>query len=197
MSAPPVIAAIVLAAGRSTRMGSQNKLTADIGGVPMVRRAAEAALGSRARPVIVVVGHQADAVRAALVGLEVACVDNPAFATGLASSLKTGIRALPADCAGALILLGDMPELAPEHLDRLMAAFTPGNIVVPTNADQRGNPVLWPAEYFGDMLQLEGDAGARRLLTVHADRVREVDLGTDAIFADVDTPDALARLRQG
>ena len=197
MSDPPPIAAIVLAAGRSTRMGAANKLVADIAGTPMVRHAVEAALGSRARPVTVVVGHQAEAVRAALAGLDVAIVDNPDFATGLASSLKAGIRALASDCAGALVLLGDMPLITPAHLDRLIAAFAPGAIVVPTHRGKRGNPVLWSATHFAQMLQLDGDAGARRLMAAHADQVREIDLATDAIFADVDTPDALAKLRRG
>ena len=91
MTPEPSIAAVVLAAGRSTRMGAENKLLADIGGKPMVRRVVEAALASRARPVLVVTGHQADGVRAALAGLEVAFVDNPDYAVGLSSSLKAGI----------------------------------------------------------------------------------------------------------
>lgn len=190
------IAAIILAAGRSTRMGAENKLTADLSGKPMVRCAAQAALGSRARPVVAVVGHEAEAVRAALAGLDVGIVHNPDFATGLASSLRAGIRAVPADCGGALVLLGDMPQITAEHLDRLIAAFVADAIIVPTQAGKRGNPVLWPAVYFAEMRQLVGDAGARSLMAAHTDQVRDVDLGTDAIFADVDTPDALARLRR-
>jgi molybdenum cofactor cytidylyltransferase len=193
------IAAIVLAAGRSTRMGVANKLTADIGGMPMVRRVVEAALGSAVSPVLVVTGHQAADVRAALAALEVAFVHNPGYAVGLSSSLKAGIGAVPEAADGALVLLGDMPQIAAAHLDRLMAAFADdegGAIVVPTHAGKRGNPVLWPRAYFAEILQLEGDAGAKRLLAAHASRVREVDLGTDAIFVDVDTPEALAELRQ-
>ena len=193
------IAAIVLAAGRSTRMGVANKLTADIGGKAMVRRVVEAALASAASPVLVVTGHQAEDVRGALAGLEMAFVDNPDYAVGLASSLKAGIGAVPDAADGALVLLGDMPQITGVHLDRLMAAFADdegGAIIVPTHAGKRGNPVLWPRAYFAEMLQLEGDAGARRLLAAHASRVREVDLGTDAIFADVDTPEALAEVRQ-
>lgn len=194
------IACIVLAAGRSTRMGPANKLTADIGGTPMVRRVAEAAVASAARPVLVVTGHQAADVRAALAALEVVFVHNPDYALGLSSSLKAGVRAVPESCNGALVLLGDMPRIAAAHLDRLMAAFAEAAgsaIVVPTHAGRRGNPVLWPRVLFAEMLQLEGDAGARRLFAVHADRIREVDLGTDAIFADVDTPEALAQVRGG
>ena len=194
----PRVAAIVLAAGRSTRMGDTNKLLADIGGVPMVRRVVEAALASKARPVLVVVGHEAADVVAALAGLDVTLVLNRDYATGLASSLKTGIAAGPGDCDGAFMLLGDMPRITAAHLDRLIAAFaaeSPAPIVVPTHQGQRGNPVLWPATLFRELLQLEGDAGAKRLIAAHADRAREIDLGTDAIFADVDTPEALKALR--
>ncbi len=192
--------AIVLAAGRSTRMGAANKLLADVGGRPMVRRVVEAALASAASPVLVVTGHQEAEVREALAGLEVTFVHNPDYTKGLSSSLKAGIGAVPEAADGALVMLGDMPQITAEHLDRLIAAFAEdrGNsIIVPTHAGKRGNPVLWPRAYFAEMLQLEGDAGARRLLAAHGSRVREVDLGTDAIFADVDTPEALAQLRGG
>jgi molybdenum cofactor cytidylyltransferase len=180
-------------------MGGPNKLLADIGGTSMVRYVVESALASRARPILVVTGHQADGVRAALAGLDVTFVDNPDYAAGLSSSLKAGIRAVPGDCAGVLVLLGDMPRIAGAHLDRLIAAFAAepaATIVLPTHAGRRGNPVLWPSDCFAGMLELAGDAGAKRLLSLHADRVREVDLGTDAIFADVDTPEALAELRE-
>jgi molybdenum cofactor cytidylyltransferase len=193
------IACIVLAAGRSTRMGAANKLTADLAGKPMVRWVVEAALASRARPVLVVTGHQAADVRAALAGLAVTFVDNPDYAAGLSSSLKAGIRAVPPSADGALVLLGDMPRITAAHLDRLLAAFAESEgraIVVPTHATARGNPVLWPRACFAEMLQLEGDAGARRLFAVHAERIRDVDLGTDAVFADVDTPEALAEVRR-
>jgi molybdenum cofactor cytidylyltransferase len=196
--APARVAAIVLAAGRSTRMGPQNKLLADIDGTPMVRRVVETALASKARPVLVVTGHMAAEVAAALAGLDVTLVPNPDYATGLASSLKTGIRAVPGDCDGALILLGDMPGIAAEHADRLVDAFgeAPATIVVPVHEGRQGNPVIWPRSFFSELLQLEGDAGAKRLIAVHRDDVREVELGTMGIFADVDTPEELARVRE-
>ena len=194
------ITAIVLAAGRSTRMGAANKLLADVGGRPMVRHVVEAALASAAEPVLVVTGHQEAEVRAALAGLEVTFVRNLDYTKGLSSSVKAGIGAVPEAAGGGLVLLGDMPQITAAHLGHLIAAFGEdrGNsIIVPTHAGKRGNPVLWPRAYFAEMLQLEGDAGARRLLAAHASRVREVDVGTDAIFADVDTPEALAELRGG
>jgi molybdenum cofactor cytidylyltransferase len=194
------VAAIVLAAGRSTRMGAENKLLADIGGNAIVRRVAEAALASRARPVLVVTGHQAEAVRAALAGLDVAFVANPDYAQGLSTSLTAGLRALPDGTEGALILLADMPRIAAADLDRLIAAFADAGgakIIVPMHQGRRGNPVLWPRAHFAEMLRLDGDTGAGRLLAAHAGTVRGVDLATDAILADVDTPEALERERRG
>lgn len=126
-------------------------------------------------------------------------VHNTDYATGLASSLKAGIRAVPADCDGAMILLGDMPRIAPEHIDRLVEAFAaaPESIVVPVHEGKQGNPVLWPRRYFPELPQLEGDAGAKRLIAALREHVQEVPMGTSAIFADVDTPEELRRVLQG
>ncbi|MFZ1105224.1 MAG: nucleotidyltransferase family protein [Hyphomicrobiaceae bacterium] len=194
----PRVAAIVLAAGRSTRMGAENKLLADIGGKPMVRCVVETALASKARPVLVVTGHQADEVAAALAGCDVTLAPNPDYATGLASSLKAGVRAVPGECAGALVLLGDMPRIAPGHIDMLIEAFAAATdaIVVPVHKGRQGNPVVWPRRTFPELLQLDGDAGARRLIAAHREQVREIGLATDGIFADVDTPEELARMRR-
>jgi molybdenum cofactor cytidylyltransferase len=194
----PRVAAVVLAAGRSTRMGSQNKLLADMRGKPMVRRVVETALASRARPVLVVTGHQAADVSAALARLDVSLVANPEYATGLASSLKAGVRALPEACEGALVLLGDMPRVSTEHIALLIEAFAARSdrIVVPVHEGRQGNPVLWPRRHFSELLQLEGDAGAKRLIAAHREDVREVELATAGIFADIDTPEELARMRR-
>jgi molybdenum cofactor cytidylyltransferase len=105
------IATVVLAAGRSTRMGGPNKLTAEIGGKPLVRIAVEQALASRAKPVIVVTGHQRESIEAALAGLDVRLVHNPDYAEGLGASLKAGIAAVPPDAAGVVVCLGDMPQV--------------------------------------------------------------------------------------
>jgi molybdenum cofactor cytidylyltransferase len=190
----PRIAAIVLAAGRSTRMGDANKLLADVGGRPMLRWAAEAALASRARPVLVVTGHQEREVRAALAGLDVGLVTNPDFAQGLSTSLRAGIAAVPAECDGALVLLGDMPRIDASDLERLIGAFAPGTIVVPMHQGRQGNPVLWPRALFPEIMQLQGDAGAKRLMAARPDAIREVEMDTTAILADVDTPEELQQL---
>ena len=191
-------AAIVLAAGRSTRMGGPNKLLAEIGGKPLVRIAAEQALASRARPVVVVTGHQRDQVAAALKGLSVKLAHNPDYAEGLSTSLKAGIAALPADVDGAIVCLGDMPQVDAGLIDRLLAAFDPEKgalVVVPTIAGKRGNPVVWSRRFFGDLAKLDGDIGARHLIASYPEAVAEVPLTGHAALVDVDTPDALRAVK--
>jgi molybdenum cofactor cytidylyltransferase len=139
----------------------------------------------------------ADEVTAAIRGLDVTLVANPDYATGLASSLRAGIRAVPEECAGALVLLGDMPRITAAHIAALVGAFAsaPDCIVVPVREGRQGNPVIWPRGLFLEMLQLDGDAGAKRLIAAHRGAVREIETATDAIFVDVDTPEALRDLR--
>ncbi len=192
------VAALVLAAGSSRRMAGSNKLLQPVAGVPMVRRAANAALASRSTAVVVVTGFDADAVRESLAGLDLEFAHNPEHASGMASSLRAGLGALPADTDAVVVVLGDMPMVTAAHIDSLIAAFDParGNIVVPVKGDRRGNPILWPRALFAEMQQVQGDVGARELLKIHAERVERVPCDDDAIFADVDTPDALRALEQ-
>ena len=192
------IAALVLAAGRSSRMGGPNKLLAEIGGRPLVRIAVEEALASRARPVIVVTGHQRERVDAALAGLPVKLVHNPAFADGLGTSLKTGIAALPAETDGVIICLGDMPQVDAALIDRLIGALDPEKgalIAVPTIDGQRGNPVVWTRRFFPELMAVEGDIGARHLIGLYSEAVAEVPLTGTAALTDVDTPEALAAVK--
>lgn len=198
-AAPPAIAAIVLAAGRATRMG-HNKLLAELAGAPVVRHTVTAALASGARPVVVVLGHQATEVRAALAGLAVDFVENPAYADGMATSLAAGVRAVEAlapAAGGALVCLGDMPRLRGPLLDAVIAAARVAGdaaIVVPTCERKRGHPVLWPRRYFAEIAALTGDVGARAVVDRYPDHVALVALDDPAILLDVDTPQALAAL---
>jgi molybdenum cofactor cytidylyltransferase len=192
------IAAVVLAAGRSTRMGGANKLIAEIGGRALVRIAAEEALASRARPVIVVAGHQRSEVEKVLAGLPVQIVYNPDFAEGLGTSLRTGIAAVPADAEGAIVCLGDMPQVDAGLIDRLIAAFDPDRgalVVMPTFEGKRGNPVLWSRRFFPDLMAIEGDVGARHLIGRYGEAVVEVPLEGKAALVDVDTPEALTGVK--
>jgi molybdenum cofactor cytidylyltransferase len=194
----PSIAAVILAAGRSSRMRGANKLLAEVDGTPMVVHAVDAALASRARPVIAVTGNDADRVAAAHAGKPVTLVHNPDFAEGISGSLKRGLAAVPDDCDGALICLADMPRIGAAALDRLIAAFNPVEgraICVPTFNGKRGNPVLWARRFFPEMTDLAGDVGARHLIGDHAELVCEVAMPDDAILTDIDTPEALASIR--
>ena len=194
----PKIAAVVLAAGRSSRMAPANKLLTEVEGQAMVARAVDAALASQAGSVVVVTGHDAARVRQVLAGRDARIIENPDYAAGLSASVRTGIAALPADVDGAIVLLGDMPRVTAAHIDRLIAAFSPDDgraICVPTWRAKRGNPVLWSSRFFPEMRALEGDTGARGRLRAPADQVCEVEMGDDGVLVDVDTPEALAALR--
>jgi molybdenum cofactor cytidylyltransferase len=201
----PRIAAVVLAAGRSTRMGADNKLLADIGGEPMVRRVLGQVLASQAVEVVVVAGHEADLIKTALEGLtsdgRCSLVHNPDFAAGLSSSLHRGIAALGETIDGALVCLGDMPQVTAAVIDRLIAAFDPLEgraICLPTWAGKRGNPVLLARRYFAEVQAISGDVGARALIGDYPEAVAEVamdDLASGfGVLEDIDTPEALEAL---
>lgn len=194
----PKVAAIVLAAGRSSRMNGTNKLLARIDGRPLIRRSVERVCASKAAPVLVVTGRDAPAVDAALDGLPVTTVHNPRFAEGMSTSLKAGLDALPADADAAVICLGDMPALAPATIDALIEAFAEeenGEIVVPTRGGRRGNPILWSRRFFPEMAAIGGDRGARSLLTRYAAVTAEAEVDDPGILLDLDTPAALDAFR--
>jgi molybdenum cofactor cytidylyltransferase len=179
-------------------MGGLNKLIAEISRRPLVRIAAEEALASRARPVIVVTGHQREQVEAALKGLAVRLVHNPDFIEGLGTSLKAGIAALPAEADGVIVCLGDMPQVDARLIERLIAAFDPDHgalVVVPTFEGKRGNPVLWSRRFFPDLMTIEGDVGARHLIGRYPEAVVEVPVEGKATLVDIDTPEALIGIR--
>jgi molybdenum cofactor cytidylyltransferase len=199
MQAQPAIACLILAAGRSTRMRGQNKLLELLAGKPLVRHVVNAALASRARPVIIVTGYQRERIRTALAGCNVTFVDNPSYASGLSTSLRAGLAALPCASKGVVVALADMPHITSADIDRLITAFQPDHgktIVVPVRGGKRGNPVLFGADYFTEMKRIDGDTGARALIRDHMTCVVEVEFDEDRILIDVDTPEQLGRLRR-
>ncbi|MBK1668098.1 hypothetical protein CKO28_08615 [Rhodovibrio sodomensis] len=196
--AAPRIAALVLAAGQSSRMGGRNKLLETVDGQPLLLHAVDAAEGSRADPVVVVTGHAQTAVADLLQDRAVAPVHNPAFASGMASSLRAGLSALPGEIDGVVVLLGDMPRVDAATVDRLIDAFDPDNgaaIVAASAQERRGNPVLLGRRFFPEIREIEGDQGAKPILQAYPDQVRLVETG-DA-FTDLDTPEALDGYRRG
>jgi molybdenum cofactor cytidylyltransferase len=194
----PKVGAVLLAAGRGTRMGGPNKLLAEVDGKPLVRHAAEAALAAGLAPIVLVTGHQNDAVERALADLPLVKAHNPAYAEGLSTSLRAGLAALPDEIDGAVVLLGDMPRVDAGLIKRLVAAFRPDEgklAVVPVRDGDRGNPVLFARRFFPELLKVTGDVGGRGLLGEHGEAVVEVPVEGEGAFVDVDTPEALAALR--
>ncbi|AKI00338.1 putative MobA-like protein [Hoeflea sp. IMCC20628] len=189
------VGVVLLAAGKASRMGEAagHKLLAEFDGEPLIRRMARTALASNASATVVVTGHRGSEIAASLSGLALDLVGNPDFASGMASSLKLGLGALAGDLSGALVLLGDMPALRPEHLDRLVSAFVESDgtaIVRACDGERRGNPVILPRSAFNDAMQLSGDVGARPLIESGAWPVIDVEIGPAARL-DVDTPEAV------
>jgi molybdenum cofactor cytidylyltransferase len=191
------VAAIILAAGRGTRFGTEPKLLTLIGGKALVRHVAEAAIGSSAAPVIVVTGHRADEVEAALQGLAVRIVHNPRFADGLSASLKAGFSSLPPEARAGLILLADMPFVKTSLIDELAAGWRAGGepaALVPTLNGRRGNPVVLSRDLQAMIEDLSGDVGAGPLLRGRQD-VLEWPTTDPAVGQDIDTRDELAKHR--
>lgn len=193
----PEIGTILLAAGLGRRFGAAPKLLAPLAGKPLVRHAAEAALAGGPRPVVAVLGAHAEAVSAALAGLDLLQIANPAFRAGLATSLRAGVAALPPTCTAAVVVLGDMPRVTGAHIDRLAAAFAEAGgrpaAVVPVQEGRRGNPVLLNLlRLAADIAGLEGDHGAGPLLKGRAD-VLEIP-GDPATALDIDSTAGLAAL---
>lgn len=183
------VVAIVLAAGRSTRMGAQ-KVLLPVDGRPMVRRVVDAAAGSRVARTIVVIGHEADAVRTALKGATVVVTMNAAFGAGMSTSLQAGLRATAGTCAAAIFLLADQPYVTSALLDEMIDRFlsTGSAIVRPAVGGTPANPVLMSSALFPEILEQRGDVGGREIVERHPGEVSLVSVDYPRICADVDTP---------
>lgn len=190
-----MIAAVVLAAGLSRRMG-QAKLLLPLDGRAIVRHAVEAVLAGGVDSVWVVSGPDVEPIEAALAGLDVQLVVNPAPQEGQAGSVRAGIAALPATADSALIALGDQPALAPSIIPALLAARRTSSrpIVAPRYRDGQGNPVLFKREIFPELLRLTGDQGARPVIQKEPARVEWVELDLP-MPPDVDTPGDYEKIR--
>lgn len=195
------IAAIVLAAGQSRRMGADNKLLVATKGGPLIARAVANLATSSIDRIVVVLGHQAEEVRAALdghlQGHDVEFVTNEDFKTGMGGSIGCGISTLEDDIDAVLIVLGDMPLVAPETIDALVGSLDPVagiTVAAPTCQGKRGNPVIWDRSHFADLIALHGDTGARDLLSRVDDALCLCPVDDPGILFDVDTRDALQNI---
>ncbi|MFZ1816124.1 MAG: molybdopterin-binding/glycosyltransferase family 2 protein [Rhizobiaceae bacterium] len=193
----PAISAIVLAAGQSTRMGEMNKLAAMLDGKAMVRHVVENALAAGLGEVIVVTGHEAERIRGLLEGLDVRFVHNDAYGDGMGTSVAAGARAVSATAKGVMVLLGDMPLIDATMVGLMRDAFADSGserIVAASHGGKRGNPVLWPSGYLGDLATLGGDRGARDLVGDETSGTILVELGKAASL-DLDTPSDLSAFK--
>ncbi|HET9855907.1 MAG TPA: nucleotidyltransferase family protein [Methylomirabilota bacterium] len=190
-----MIAAVVLAAGLSRRMG-QAKLLLTVGGRAIIRYVVESVLAGGVDSVWVVTGPDVEPIETALGGIEVQYAVNPAPEEGQAGSVRTGIAALPPSVDSVLIALGDQPLLAPSIIPALLAArrASPKLIVAPRYRDGQGNPVVFKREIFPELLRLTGDQGARPIIQKEPTRVEWVELDLP-MPADVDTPDDYEKIR--
>ncbi len=192
----PRIAAIVLAAGRSTRMGS-NKLLAELNGKPLLAQTVAQIEASGVDEIVVVTGHQRAQIESALADTSVKLVHNPDYAEGLASSLAAGINAVK-NFDACFVCLGDMPLIRSDDMKRMIAAFDINEartVVAPARGRKLGNPVLWGKEHFTDLMALKGDRGARSLLETRRDAIVEIAVEHDGIMMDADTPEALTEIK--
>ncbi len=185
------VGAIILAAGRSSRMGTEHKLLADWQGKPLVAHVADAVAAAGLPPPIIVLGARGNDVKAALGARPAHYVTAADYAEGLSRSLRAGIAAVPADWSAALICLADMPRIEPALLRALAAA--PGDVAIPVWDGKRGNPVRWNRQHFAKLMSLDGDVGGKAVLA-DAVALTEVAAPSDAVFDDIDTPAALAAL---
>ena len=186
------IHAVLLAAGRSKRMGRNNKLLLDVDGIPLVRKSAINILNSNVAYMTVVTGFDEKKIVGALSGLNVNFVKNVNFREGLSSSLKAGLTNITPSPSAVIICLADMPKIQPEHLNQLIENFDPSKgfeICIPTNKGKRGNPVLIGSRFFPHIFETSGDFGAKHVMMQHPDKIVEVEIGTSDIHLDIDTQD--------
>ncbi len=199
--APLPLGAVLLAGGASRRFGADNKLLAEIDGVPIIARVAREALSGGVGELVVVTGAEHDGYVTALTGLPVRFVRNAGWNEGIGSSIAAGVRALSAPPQGAFIVPGDLPNLTASVFRRLGEAFAAGDgarVVVPVTAEgSQRNPVLWPRHLFPQLAALSGTKGGKSLLDTLSDQRVDVSFDDESLFADIDTLDDYARLVAG
>jgi len=199
-----MISAVVLAAGMSKRMGGENKLLLPFRGTTLIGNMVDVVTRAEVGETLVVLGHESERVRAALLGKPVTFVENRDYAEGMGSSVQAGVRAVAPGATGIMICLTDLPLIESAELDRLIGAFEAAaagdekSIAVPCHLGQRGNPVLFSARYREEVLSTRGPvAGCRGLVKRYPDRVLEVEMMTDHILRDIDTVEDYRRLVGG
>ena len=184
-----MISAIVLAAGRSTRMG-RNKLVLPLDGKPVLQRVLDALKGSKVDETVVVLGGGAEEVRRMIDLRGAKVVVNRHYAEGMSTSIKAGLASVSRSADAVIIVLGDQPLLSAALVDSLIHGFLAEGapVVVPVHLRKRGNPVLFARSIFPEVMKISGDRGAKSVMVAHGDDVREVRAIGAGAAIDVDTP---------
>ncbi|MBP1718909.1 MAG: molybdenum hydroxylase accessory protein, YgfJ family [Deltaproteobacteria bacterium] len=168
-------------------------------GKPVLQHVLDHLRRSRVQEITLVLGHDREKILAEIDTQSVKVVFNPEFSEGMSSSIRKGIAAMNHEMKGFFIVLGDQPAIGPEVYDRLAAEFElhyPGKtILVPTHRGKRGHPPLFAARYTEEILDIRGDVGLRAIIQKHPEEVMTVEVETEAILEDLDTPDQYEKLK--
>ena len=191
---------VLLAAGTSSRMGADNKLLKDWGGVPMIRHIAEMMAASNLDGISVILGHDAEPVAAALDGMDLRLLFNPNYRQGQSTSLKVAFDNLDSDTTDLLVMLGDMPLVDRAVIDQLLQAHASdenraSKITLPMVEGRRGNPVIWGESFFEEMAAIKGDTGAKPLFETYPAAINPVHFDRPELLLDADTQEALTLMR--
>jgi molybdenum cofactor cytidylyltransferase len=189
------IAAVVLAAGTSSRMG-RNKLLLELGGTTILRRAVDTALEAGLEPVVVVLGHESDRARAELSGSSCTTVVNPEYARGMNTSVAAGVTAVPGDAAGAVLMLADMPLVDAEMLRALVDRYrdSAAPLVISTYGDVLAPPILYGRALFPELRALDAEACGKQVVKLHRGEAVELSWPATAL-TDLDVPEDVERVR--
>ena len=180
------ITALILAAGKSSRMGDQNKLLLPFKDGTILSHVFDEISKSNSDNALVVTGNEADKIKNLISG-NAQIIHNPDFADGLSTSIKKGVSALPGDCDGVMICLGDMPYITTNEYNKLIEKFENDKIIIPVSKGKMGNPLIFSKQYFDELMRLSGDKGARSLLQKYTDKIIRVEMHSDVSFKDIDT----------
>ncbi|MBN2591400.1 MAG: nucleotidyltransferase family protein [Sedimentisphaerales bacterium] len=189
-----MICGIILAAGFSSRMGSQ-KLLLPFGKTTVISHITNQLINSKVTKTYVVVGHQAEQVTEELSDKPVIIINNPEYKTGMLSSVRAGIRDLPQDCKQILIALGDHPSITTSFINELIQIFsqTDKKIIVPKYGDKRGHPILFSSIFSDEILTNYDDIGLRGLLRTHDSDIYEMNVSDCSVVSDMDYPEDYQR----
>lgn len=194
-----MISMVILAAGKSTRMPGRNKLLADVEGVPMIRRVAQSALGSKVDEVIVVVGWDEERIRSVIAGLECKITVNRNFEQGQSSSVRRGLEEVNPSSRAVLILPGDVAKIDASSIDRVIEKYYHGgySIVIAGYEGRSGHPILLDKQLFPEIARIDEETfGLKAIVKKHQNEVCLVETGSRDVLRDVDTATDLAELSQ-